>query len=181
MRLDVWLENSSGRKNIYSGNLPSAEPLRYSATDIDLGTGSGLGGENLVTAEISVSGMDDDTSDNKASGSFVMEGTGSPVENHHFSPNPIDRAFSQATFCVNTTEEIQFTLELYTLEGDLLGTGKMGAGYGTPVPVGLSCPSCGDLFPGIQKLSSGIYLYRLIVFSADGSSSELRGRFAVER
>ena len=181
VRLDVWLENSSGRSRIFSEDIPPADPLRSSYTDIDLGTGSGLGGQNLVTAEISISGMADDTSDNSASASFVVLGTGSPLENHHFSPNPIDRAFSEAMFCVNTTEEIQFNLELYSLEGDQLGIAKMGAGYGTPVPVGLSCHSCGDLFPGISEPASGIYLYRLIVFTADGSSTDHRGRFAVER
>ena len=171
VHLDVWLENVSGRKNIFSGDLPPADPLRFSYTDIDLGTGSGLGGENLVTAEIRVSGMDDDPGDNSASVYFVMEGTGSTVENHHFSPNPVNRSFREAMFCVNTTEEIQYTLEIYSLEGQLLGSAKVGASYGSPVSSGLDCRSCGDLFPGISSLASGIYLYRLIVYTAEGNSS----------
>jgi hypothetical protein len=180
VRLDVWLENASGRKSIFSGELSPAEPLRFSYTDIELGTGSGLGGGNLVTAEITVSGMEDDPHDNRASVYFVMEETGTTVENHHFSPNPVNRSFPEAMFCINTTEEIQYTLEIYSLEGQQLGIAKVGASYGSPVAAGLDCRSCGELFPGISSLSSGIYLYRLSVFTADGSSSELKGRFAVE-
>ncbi len=181
VRLDVWLENASGRRQIYSGELAPADPLRFSHTDILLGTGSGLGGGNVVTAEITVSGMEDDPADNRASVYFVMEGAGSPLENHHFSPNPINTSFQMAKFCVNATEEINFTLEIYSLEGDLLGSARLGSGYGAPVPTGLSCHSCGDMFPGIRDLASGIYLYRLNVFAEDGNSTGHHGRFAIER
>ncbi len=181
VRLDVWLENATGRKQIYSGELAPADPLRFSHTDIPLGTGSGLGGGNVVTAEITVSGMEDDPADNRTSVYFVMEGAGSPLENHHFSPNPINTSFQLAKFCVNATEEINYSMEIYSLEGHLLGNARMGRGYGTPVPTGLSCHSCGDMFPGIRDLASGIYLYRLIVFGEDGSSTDHHGRFAVER
>ncbi len=181
VRLDVWLENAAGRKRIYSGELTPADPLRFSHADIPLGTGSGIGGENIVTAEITVYGMDDDPSDNRASVLFVMEGTGTAVENHHFSPNPVNRPFSEAMFCINTTEKVNLILEIFSLEGEMLGKARLGAGYGTPVPTGLSCHSCGDLFPGITELTSGIYMYRMVVFSADGRSTGHRGRFAVER
>ena len=179
--LEVWLENAGGRKRLYSGELDPADPLRFSHVDIALGTGSGLGGENIVTAEIVVQGMDDDPSDNKASVFFVVEGTGTSIENHHFSPNPINHAFSDAKFCINTSEEVNLTLQLFSLEGDQLGSVRLGAGYGVPVPTGLSCHSCGDLFPGITELASGIYLYRMLVFGMDGRSADYHGRFAVER
>ena len=179
VRLDVWLENAAGRKNIYSGDLPPADPLRFSHVDILLGTGSGLGGENVVTAEISVSGMDDDPSDNRASVFFVMEGTGTAVENHHFSPNPVNRPFSEAMFCINASEELVLDLTIYTLEGDILGNARLGAGVS--VPSGLSCHSCGDMFPGINNLTSGIYMYRMIAVGDDGNSTVHLGRFAVER
>ena len=181
VRLDVWLENAGGRKRIYSSELTPADPLRFSHADIALGTGSGLGGENVVIAEITVSGMDDDPSDNRASVFFVMEGTGTAIENHHFSPNPVNRAFSEAMFCINTTEEVNLTLQIFSIEGDVLGNAMLGAGYGTPVPTGLSCHSCGDLFPGITELVSGIYLYRMFVVDANGRSDDYLGRFAVER
>jgi len=181
IRLDVWLENAGGRKSIFSGNIPPEDPLRYSYTDIDLGTGSGLGGENFVTAEITVSGMDDDPSDNRATASFVMEDTGEEVFSHHFSPNPINRSFSEAMFCVNTEEVINLTLEIYSLEGNRLGSANLGLGYGTSIPTGLSCHSCGDLFPGIHDLASGIYLYRVKIVNEEGRSSDDHGRFAVER
>jgi hypothetical protein len=181
VRLDVWLENAGGRKRIYSGEIAPADPLRFSHVDIPIGAGSGLGGENIVTAEITVYGMDDDPSDNRASVFFIMEGTGTTIENHHFSPNPINRAFSEAMFCINTTEEVSFTLQIFSLEGDVLGNASLGAGYGTPVPTGLSCHSCGDLFPGISELASGIYIYRMVVSGAEGRLTDYHGRFAVER
>lgn len=181
VRLDVWLENAGGRKRIYSGELTPADPLRFSHADIPLGTGSGLGGENVVIAEITVSGMDDDPSDNRESVFFIMEGTGTAIENHHFSPNPVNRAFSEAMFCINTTEEVNLTLQIFSLEGDVLGSARLGAGYGIPVPTGLSCHSCGDLFPGITELASGIYMYRMVVSGAEGRLTDCHGRFAVER
>jgi hypothetical protein len=180
--LDVWIENAGGRKRLYYGELDPAAPLRFSHVDIALGTGSGLGGENIVTAEITVHGMDDDPSDNRASASFIVEETGTSVENHHFSPNPVKHAFSEAKFCINTSEEINLTLQIFSLEGDLLGSARLGAGYGmASVPAGLSCHSCGDMFPGITELTSGIYLYRMVVFGTDGRSTDYHGRFAVER
>jgi len=181
VRLEVWLENTSGRRRVFSGDIPPAEPLRYSYTDIPLGNGEGLGGGNIVTARISVSGMDDDTSDNMASALFVVEGTGEETFDHHFSPNPVDRAFSEAMFCVNTTEEVNITIEIFSIEGLRLGSGRLGSAYGTPVPAGLSCHPCGDLFPGIHDLAPGIYLYRMTVVGEDGLPAAHRGRFAVER
>jgi hypothetical protein len=181
VHLDVWLENGNGRDRIYSDELPPADPLRYSYADIALGTGSGLGGGNVVTAEITVSGMADDLSDNRASALFVVENTGEEVFEHHFSPNPVDRPFSEAMFCINTTEEVNLTLEIFSIEGERLGNAKLGQGYGTPAPVGLSCHSCGELFPGIHDLASGIYVYRMAVVGEDGRSAEYHGRFAVER
>ena len=182
VHLDVWLENTGGRNRIYSDYLSPADPLRYSAVDIELGTGSGLGGGNIVTAEITVSGMDDDPSDNRASAQFTMEGTDEETFDHHFSPNPINRAFAEAMFCINTAVEVNLTLEIFTIEGDRLGSARLGSGYGTsPVPAGLSCHSCGELFPGIYDLASGIYLYRIKAAGEDGYSAEDHGRFAVER
>ncbi len=181
VRLDVWLVNAGGRKRIYSDDLSPADPLRFSHVDIPLGTGSGLGGENVVTAEITVSGMDDDPSDNRASVSFIMEGTSNTIENHHFIPHPVNRPFSEARFCINSTEEVSLSLELFTLEGDLIGNAQLGAGVGSPVPSGLSCHSCGDMFPGITALASGIYMYRMVVIGGDGRRSQHHGRFAVER
>jgi hypothetical protein len=180
LHLDVWLENSGGKKKIWSGELAPADPLKYSSVDIALGTGEGLGGQNIVTAEITVSGMDDDPSDNTASAAFVMEGTGSTVENHHISPNPIKTSFSSAQFCINTTEEVNLNLDIFNIEGQRLGSASLGSGYGSPIPTGLSCHPCGELFPGIGELASGIYLYRLVVFTADGQSTEYHERFAVE-
>jgi hypothetical protein len=181
VHLDVWLENASGRRRIFSGDLEPAEPLRYVAEEIDLGSGSGLGGGNVVTAEISVSGMDDDPSDNSASAVFQMEDTGEEAFSHHFSPNPVRSSFDQAMFCVNTTEEVNLNVEIYTIEGMRLGSAQIGSAYGTPVPVGFSCYYCGDIFPGIRELASGIYLYRVAVSDAGGGSNDYRGRFAVER
>jgi hypothetical protein len=180
VRLDVWLENAGGRRKIYSGELDPPDPLRFSHTDIVLGTGIGLAGQNIVTAEITVTGMDDDPSDNRATASFVVEGTGSPVENHHFSPNPVRGPFRSAAFCLDTTEDVSVTLDLFNIEGENLGSARFGAGYGSPIPTGLSCHQCADLFPGIGELMPGIYLYRLVVYGRDGRSAEHRGRFAVE-
>jgi hypothetical protein len=181
VHLSVWLENTSGRRRIFSGDIDPAQPLRSSDTDIPLGTGNGLGGGNIVTAEISVSGMDDDTSDDRASAFFVVEGTGEDTFDHHFSPNPVDRPFREAMFCVNTATEVNITIDVFSLEGERLGRAKLGSGYGTPVPAGLSCLPCGDIFPGMHDLAPGIYLYRLAVVGENGQSSAYRGRFAVER
>ncbi len=181
VHLDVWLENSNGRQRIYSDDLPAADPLRFSYADIDLGTGSGLGGGNVVTAEITVSGMDDDPSDNRASALFAVEGTDEEVFEQHFSPNPINRSFSEAMFCINTTLEANLTLDIFSIEGTRLGSASFGSGSRNSVPRGLSCYSCGDLFPGIHDLASGIYLYRSVVVDESGRTTEYQGRFAVER
>jgi hypothetical protein len=39
--------------------------------------------------------------------------------------------------------------------------------------------SCGALFPAIDRLASGVYLYRLTLFDPDGSIVHAAGRFAV--
>jgi hypothetical protein len=179
--LDVWLENSTGRSRVFSGDIDAPDPLRFSYVDIDLGTGNDIWGGNIVTAEIAVDGMDDDTSDNSATATFVMEGSGSAVESHFFSPNPIDRPFEDAMFCINTSEEVNLTIEIFSMEGISLGSAKLGSGYGAPISTGLSCTSCGELFPGINNLASGVYLYSMYVYPADGSSVRYSGRFAIER
>jgi hypothetical protein len=77
------------------------------------------------------------------------------------------------------SEEVNLLIEIYSLEGQSLGSGRLGAGYGVPLPTGLSCHMCGSLF-GIHELAPGIYLYRLVATGMDNRSSSVSGKFAIE-
>ena len=124
--------------------------------------------------------MPDDPENNETWEAFSVSGGEQIVLGHRFQPNPIRSSFQEASFCVEISREAQLKIELLNLEGELIGRAFMGSGSDMPLAAGLNCFKTGDLFPGIDRLSGGIYLYRLVLFDGAGSSQALSGRFAVE-
>jgi hypothetical protein len=179
--LTVSIENAGGGRRIYRGDIPVPAPLKTSDVILHLMLGSEFVGGNLVHARVAVSGMDDSIVDNEASTSFGVRGAGATLLTHGFRPNPVDRAFRGASFCVNLAAEADIEISLFTVEGERLAVGKAGSRWGAALEVGINCLSCGVLFPGVDRLASGIYLYRLTVLDPAGRSTIAMGRFAVAR
>ncbi len=181
LKLDVTIENRNGRESIHSFTYASPRSFRSLLVEIPVILEESNAGENLVRASISVSGMPDDPSNNEAVESFTISGGSQVVLGHRFQPSPIRSSFPDAFFCVDLSREAELKIELLNIEGELLGRGFIGSGSGSPLSAGLNCFSCGDLFPGIERLAGGVYFYRLVLFDEEGSSQAVTGRFAVEK
>lgn len=179
VHLTVTQENSLGRRTIHSEAVTPPPPLRAADVTIPISTGDTNAGENLITASIRVSGMNDSPLDNESGATFVIVGTPRVLAQHHVQPNPVRTGFSEARLCVNLSSEADLLVTVYTVEGELAGTARLGAGYGYPVPVGSSCHRCGDIFTDLSELASGIYLYRIVVYGRSGDREETTGRFAI--
>jgi hypothetical protein len=179
IRLTVTHENPLGRRTIYEGDVEAPGPLRSTDVTIPISSGDANAGENRIAASIRVSGMSDSPLDNEAGTEFVVVGTPRTLAGHHIQPNPVSRGFSEALFCIDLAGEADLMVRVYNIEGEQVGTARLGAGYGYPVPVGMSCHHCGDIFADVPDLASGVYLYRIEVFGWDGSREEAVGRFAV--
>ncbi|MDD3642738.1 MAG: M28 family peptidase [Candidatus Krumholzibacteria bacterium] len=177
--LTVTHENSLGRRTIYADEVGIPEPLRSSDVTIPLASADADAGENRITASIRVSGMSDSALDNEADARFVVVGTPRVLAGHHMQPNPVSRTFSEAMLCLDLAAEADLIVKLFTIEGEHAGTARLGGGYGYPIPVGMSCHRCGEIFTDAAELSSGIYLYHIVVFERSGSRMEATGRFAV--
>lgn len=178
--LEVTIENRYGRELIHSSMYVPPPPFRSLLVEIPMILEERDAGENLVRARISVNGMADDPSNNETVETFSVTGGSQVVLSHRFQPNPISSSFDNAFFCVDLSRETQLKIELLNLEGELLGRAFMGSGSGRPLAPGLNCFGFDDLFPDIDRLAGGIYLYRLVIFDEAGSFQALNGRFAVE-
>ena len=121
-----------------------------------------------------------DGENNETISRFVVtrEG-GSILAGHHFRPNPIPSAFREAELCINLTKEATILIDIFTTEGERVGTARLGPAYGWDLVPGNNCFSCGEIFSMVTDLVSGIYLYRLNVYGADGEANHHTGRFAV--
>ena len=178
--LEVMIENRNGSELLHSSTYASPLPFRSLLIEIPLVLDEHYAGGNRVRARISVSGMPDDPSNNETLEAFNVSGGSQVVLGHRFQPNPIRSFFPDASFCVDLSRETELKIELLDLEGELLGRAFMGSGSGRPLAAGLNCFDCSDLFPGIERLAGGVYLYRLVLFDEAGSIQAFTGRFAVE-
>jgi hypothetical protein len=181
INLEINLENRHGTELLYSDSFPPPSPYRAVTIDLPIFLQDRHVGENMIRAEIEVSGMDDDPSDNEVRESFAVEGGPEIMLDHHFQPNPIRSRFDDAIFCVNLAAETDLKIEIFNLEGKLLGRAFLGSRSGVPLEIGFNCFTCGDILPGIGSLASGIYPYRVVLYGEGGSASSFTGRFAVEK
>ena len=181
IHLELTVENLQGRELIYSESFPAPAAYRPIQLDIPIALGKRHVGENVICAEITVSGMSDNPADNVVLESFAVTGGEEVLLDHHFQPNPIRSGFSEARFCVNLADEADLKVEIFNLEGELLGRAFIGSRVGIPLEAGFNCFTCGDILPGIDRLVSGIYPYRIVIYSEDGSKNSFTGRFAVEK
>ena len=181
MRLVVELENLQGRELLYDASHSVPPAYRANIVDIPIPLGARHAGGNLVRARITVNGMGDDPSDNMVEESFSASGGEEVLLDHHFQPNPIRSGFGEAIFCLDLAAETDLKIEIFNMEGELIGRGFLGERVGVPLEAGFSCFPCSDLLPEITELASGIYLYRIVLYRDDGSTSEHTGRFAVEK
>ncbi len=177
--LSVTLENASGLRTLFWGDLPPPGTLRAAGTSIRFTAAERDAGENRLRARISVHGFDDDESNNESEVRFIAAGGGEILPEHTFKPSPVTGGFPAAEFCVNLAAEANLLVEIYTIEGERVGAAYVGSAYGIPLSVGYTCIPCRELFPAITSLASGIYPYRVNVYSIEGDSRQYTGRFAV--
>jgi len=179
IRLTVSIENAAGERVLFSGGGPAPEPLGTSDVIRRLNLGGAYVGGNIIRARVDVGGMSDRVDDDAAELAFGVKGAGAALIGHGFRPNPVDRAFRSALFCINLARSADVEIDLYSVEGERIAVGYAGSQWGKSLGAGLNCLSCGALFPAIDRLASGVYLYRLILFDPDGSTLHATGSFAV--
>jgi hypothetical protein len=180
LTLRISIESNTGIHSIHFAEMEPPAPLHAVVAEIPLVVGERFAGGNRVIASFTVSGFEDDPSNNGAIKSFSVEGAAEVLLMHGFQPNPIRTVFSQASFCINLSGEANMVLEIFTIEGERIDRAFIGSGYGVPVQAGLNCIGCGALFPGVERLVSGVYPYRLTLFGSGGAPRHFTGRFAIE-
>jgi hypothetical protein len=179
IRLTISIESEIGERMLFSDNVAAPDPLKTSDVIVRMMLGSESVGGNSVRVRAYVSGMADEAGNNAADLSFSVSGGGEVILGHGFRPNPVVGAFGAASFCVNLAREADIEIILYTLEGEQVAIGHAGSWWGTDLHAGLNCLNCRSLFDRINKLASGIYLYRVISIEEDGRIMRATGRFAV--
>lgn len=180
IELELRLMNSEGERTLLTEDLDPPDVLRSVDISVPFDASRNPGGENRISARIRAMGFDDDIADNYATVTFAVTGTpGGAVIGHSFRPNPIGGAFGEANLCIDLSREADILAEVFTIEGERVGEARLGEGYGRPLPAGLSCHRCSEIFQDQIELSSGIYIYRLTVFERGAVSSNATGRFAV--
>jgi hypothetical protein len=179
-RLVLSVENDRGTRTAFSDMLDLPKALDFWEVTVPVALGPEFLGKNRFRAEVFVLGMDDDADNNAAEAWIRVEGTGGDILMHAVQPNPIRRTFRSAAFCINLSRGVDIGLELYTLEGERLGSAYVGAWWGKPLEPGMNCLELGTLFPGIDRLASGIYLYRLVLYEKGAARMSYPGRFAIE-
>lgn len=178
--LDISIETAKGERQIHSREYDAPSALGFVSIFIPLELGVEDAGTNIVKASISVSGMANDPSNDEASLSFAVETEGKPLLTHSIQPNPIRGRSTDASFCLDLAGPADAHLEIFTLEGEKLASCYVEEKSGESLQAGLNCVSLNRLFPEMPEIKSGIYIYRLIVFS-QGSKEEAMGKFAVIR
>ena len=178
--LRVSIENGAGERTLLSGDVAIPGPLASTGDTVRLKLGSEFVGGNIAHARIDVRGMSDRADNDEAQLQFGVRGGGGAILSHGFRPNPVDRSFRSASFCVNLAREGDLEIDIYTVEGERIAAGHAGSRWGSALGAGLNCFDCGALFPAVGSLASGMYLYRLTLIGGDGGGARVTGRFAVE-
>ena len=177
--LRVTIENARGERGLFFEYLDPPAPLEAAVVRVPIVIDDGAAGGNIVRASIGVWGMEDDPGNNAAVEQFAVESTRSLALMHSFEPNPVRGAFSEASFCVDLVREAEPTLELYTIEGTRVGSAGA-LRWGGTLGAGLTCLRCSQLFPGLGRLASGVYGYRLLLREPGGGQTVVHGKLAVE-
>jgi hypothetical protein len=81
---------------------------------------------------------------------------------------------------MNLSRGVDIGLTLYNLEGELIGTAYAGQRWGQPLGAGMNCLGMSALFPRVNRLASGVYFYRLVVYDGGVARKSYPGRFAVQ-
>jgi len=180
--LRVTLTNTHGASELLRTVIPSPQPLKAYEMDIPLVLSENFAGENRVEASISVDGRDENTDNNAAAIRFAVSSEVEPVVlSHSFQPNPIEGSFRDAHFCINLAHERNLYIEVFNLEGESMCEAYAGDDWGYNLDAGMNCIRCGNLFGGPPELTSGVYIYRLIIYNGKTVEERKTGKFAVIR
>jgi hypothetical protein len=179
-RLMVSIETRNGVDLLYSDWLDPPAPFHNVPVDIPLVLGERCIGGNVIRASIAVQGVEDDLSNNDVRETIGVAGGAEVLLGHHFQPNPIRGPFDSAVFCINLSAEANAKVEIFNLEGELIGKAFLGYGSGVPLETGLNCFDCNYIFPEVRRLASGVYPYRVVLFDKSGPVKSSTGLFAVE-
>jgi hypothetical protein len=181
VRMGLSLRSGEGSRTLLENDAPAPAALDETEFVVSVVLGPEHAGENIVRASIRVTGMDDDVGNNAADLHFAVEGAGGgAVLMHAMQPNPLRGPLASGAFCMNLARPVDAYLELFTLEGEAIGSTYLGERWGRPLAAGLGCLPLESLFPGVESLASGVYIYRIIVYEGR-SHTNLTGRFAIER
>jgi len=182
LNLSVQVENASSRNEVFNSPIENLGPFEYFKIEILLVLDNGYVGGNILRAFLSVEGEDASSDNNYAQATFsVVDENGSAVISHSFQPNPIKGSFKDASFCINLRSERSFYVELFTLEGESIAGSLVDVSSPPGVRAGLNCYRCGDLFDSITELSSGIYIYRVIIYNGTLVEGRETGKFAITK
>jgi hypothetical protein len=181
MRLTISLENGSFVRTLYSEvlSIPDALDADIVETEAVVLDRDFLGADKIGVS-ISVRGMSDDPDNNTIEVWMAVEGEEEIVLMHSVQPNPVAAGLRSASFCMNLARGVDIGLSLYNLEGELVGTAYAGSRWGQPLGAGMNCLGMNALFPRIDRLASGVYFYRLVVYDGGVARKSYPGRFAVQ-
>jgi len=181
MRFTISIENGSFVRTLYSEVLPipSALDADIVETEVVVLDRDFLGADKIGVS-ISVRGMRDDPDNNAVEVWMAVKGEEEVVLMHSVQPNPVAAGLRSASFCMNLVRGVDIGLSLYNLEGELIGTAYAGSWWGQPLGAGMNCLGMNALFPRIDRLASGVYLYRLVVYDGGVARTSYPGRFAVQ-
>ncbi len=180
MRFTISIENGSFVRTLYSEVLAVPAALDAYSVEATVVLDRSFLGADKIGASISVNGMSDDPGNNTAEIWIAVQGEEEIVLMHAVQPNPAAAGFRSASFCVNLSRGVDIGLTLYNLEGELIGTAYAGSRWGQPLGAGMNCLGMNALFPRVDRLASGVYFYRLVVYDGGGAIARYPGRFAVQ-
>jgi hypothetical protein len=180
LRLEVSVETRNGRDLLYSDWFEAPLPFSCIAAEVPLVLDERHVGGNVIRARIAVQGIEDNPSNNETLETISVFGGTEVLLGHYFQPNPIRGSFGSAIFCANLSAETDMKVEIFNLEGELMGRAFLGYGSGVPLAAGLNCFECSSIFTGIDRLAAGVYPYRLVLFDERGPVKSATGLFAVE-
>ncbi len=180
MRFTISIENGSFMRTLRSEVLPIPAALDAGIVEAEVVLDRDFLGAGKIRASISVSGMSDDPDNNAVEVWMAVKGEEEVVLMHAVQPNPVASGLRSASFCMNLARGIDIGLSLYNLEGELVGTAYAGSRWGRPLGAGMNCIGMNALFPRIDRLASGVYFYRLVVYDGEIARQSYPGRFAVQ-
>ncbi|MCX5752678.1 MAG: M20/M25/M40 family metallo-hydrolase [Candidatus Krumholzibacteria bacterium] len=180
MRLTISIENGSFMRTLYSEVLPIPAALDADAVEAKMVLDRSFLGADKIGVSISVRGMSDDPDNNAVEMWMAVEGEEDVVLMHTVQPNPVTEGLRSAFFCMNLARGVDMSLSLYNLEGELIGTAYAGSRWGQPLVAGLNRLGMSALFPRIDRLASGVYFYRLVVYDEGIARTSYPGRFAIQ-